>query len=525
MINYLYKTLQIDITYSVNSTLYSLKKLPFMKGLITEDTYNSKLIKRIIGGIGLLLSILRSITFKFIYFYGLIFICEKLFSKNSTNAFIHVYFFLTLLGLFINNKLLNTSTKKYFSLIVFQMDGDKFFKANLLWNILTSSLLNTFMLLFVVRFFLPDFLILQGIVLLIITIEARIIGECFNIIFYQKYHYLWYNNTKLYFTIMIILLGLSALPYWNIVLKMNNIQIISILLFGISIPCIIYLLKLKNYSLIYKRINYIVNPMNTKQEKDYLKQAMVDLKDKDKKINDNKLKNKKGYDLFNTIFFERHKEILLRSARNYALIFIVIYIVLGYIMINYPNYNQSIGHFLHVKLATFVLIMYFINRGSIVTQAMFYNCDHAMLRYNFYREPQVILGLFKKRLEIVAKVNLIPAIVIGIGNVFLLIISSENIALGTLITTFLFIISLSIFFSVHYLVIYYLLQPYNKQMEVKKISYSFVTLGTYIISYWISGIVLTSEVLSIIGLILVLFYIAIALLLVQKIAPRTFKLY
>ena len=155
---------------------------------------------------------------------------------------------------------------------------------------------------------------------------------------------------------------------------------------------------------------------------------------------------------------------------------------------------------------------------------MFFNCDHAMLRFNFYREPQVILELFKKRLTTVVKVNLIPAIIIGIGNIILLNISTNNYSLLTYITTFLFIICLSIFFSVHYLVIYYLLQPFDKDMQVKKASYSFVTLITYIITYMLTKLVLTSEILSILGIVFVLLYIVISLRIVYKVSPRTFKL-
>ena len=170
------------------------------------------------------------------------------------------------------------------------------------------------------------------------------------------------------------------------------------------------------------------------------------------------------------------------------------------------------------------MIMFFINRGAIITQAMFFNCDHAMLRYNFYREPKVILELFKKRLLTVVKVNLLPAFVIGIGNIVLLLISKNTYSTLTLVTTFLFILSLSIFFSVHYLVIYYLLQPFNKDMEVKKASYSFVTLGTYLLCYILTNLVMTSELLSIFGVLFVIIYVILSLFLVYKIAPRTFKL-
>jgi len=167
--------------------------------------------------------------------------------------------------------------------------------------------------------------------------------------------------------------------------------------------------------------------------------------------------------------------------------------------------------------------MFIVNRGAIITQAMFFNCDHAMLRYNFYREPNSILELFKKRLIIVSKVNLLPAVIIGIGNIALLILTN-NTNYITLITNFLYIVSLSIFFSVHYLVIYYLFQPFNKEMEVKKVSYSIMTLITYILTYSLAKIVIEPITLCIIVIVFTVIYVLISLKLVYKYAPETFKL-
>ena len=286
---------------------------------------------------------------------------------------------------------------------------------------------------------------------------------------------------------------------------------------------LIYLLKIKDYKTIYKNLSQMTNVMSSKNEKDYLKQAMVDVQKKDIKISERKLKGKSGYEYFNTIFFERHKEILLRSAKKYSLILIAIYIILIYLVIKNPTYTKEISNLLHNRLSIFIIIMYFINRGAIITQAMFFNCDHAMLNYNFYKEPKTIIELFKKRLKTVTKVNLLPAFVIGTGNIILLILLKETDII-VLLSMFIFIIFLSIFFSVHYLVIYYLLQPFNKDLEVKKASYSFVTLITYILCYNLIDLVLDIKVLSILGIIFTGVYILISMALVYKVAPKTFKL-
>ena len=132
---------------------------------------------------------------------------------------------------------------------------------------------------------------------------------------------------------------------------------------------------------------------------------MMDIKEKDKEISAKKLKGKKGYDLFNTIFFERHKEILLRSAKWYALVSLIVIIITVINTQLSPELKQSLNNFLLNNIAWFVIVMYFINRGAIITQAMFYNCDHSMLTFNFYRNPKVILNVFKTRVLTVSKVN------------------------------------------------------------------------------------------------------------------------
>ncbi len=522
MLNVLKKSLQIDYAYSVNSFIYTLQKLPLFNDLLTEDAYNSKILKKIVGLFGITVSTLRVIFLKFMYFFMIFYLSYEISQNNLIKTFFNIYFFLTILGLFINNKLLNTAKKKYFTLIVFNVDASKYLKASIIWMQTTNLILNTICIYFFMSI-LNSPNILYGLVLLILTYSARLVGEALNIIFYKKYNYIWYSNTTLYFPILITLLLLALLPVINIYIPFTLITIITIILFILSIPSLIYLLNIKDYKLMYKQLSTVTKVMNSKNDKDYLKQAMVDVKDKDKKIDEKLLKDKKGYDFFNTIFFERHKEILLRSAKKYSLFLILIYIFLNYLVYTKVNYLISINSLLFYNLSWFIIIMFIINRGAIITQAMFFNCDHAMLNYNFYREEKTIINLFKQRLLTVIKVNLLPAIVVGLGNISILLVS-RNYNILIMISQFIFIICLSILFSVHYLVIYYLLQPFNKEMEVKKSSYSFVTLITYVLTYKLSGIVLKTPYLSLITLFITIIYIVISILLVKKYAPKTFKL-
>lgn len=520
MINILIKSLEIDIVYAVNSLIYSLRNLPILKDLLTDDAYDSKVLKIVIGIIGIVLSISRAILFKAFYYFVIYSICKTMCPNNYVNATIHLYFLLTILGMFINNKLLNTSKKKYFSIILFNMDATNFYKANIFWNTIVNFILNSICLFILAKFLSLQFI--YPITLLLFTTFIKFIGESLNIMFYKKYDYMWYSNTTLYFTILLIILGFSLLPIINVTIPFKIIELVTIFTIIIGTLSLIYLFNIKDYKLMYKRLNNKVNVMDSDNEKAYLKQAMVEVKKKDIELDSKKIKGKKGFDLFNTIFFERHKEILLRSAKKYALIIGIIYIILIFICYTNNIYLKQISNFLNNRLAIFVFVMYFVNRGAIITQAMFFNCDHAMLSYNFYREPKTLLGLFKKRLITVIKVNLLPAITIGIGNA--IILGLNNTSILTIMCMIIFIICLSIFFSTHYLVIYYLLQPYNKNMEMKKISYSITTLLTYIVCYQMFSLVFNINILSIFGIIFSCLYIIISLVIVYKIAPQTFKL-
>ena len=104
-----------------------------------------------------------------------------------------------------------------------------------------------------------------------------------------------------------------------------------------------------------------------------------------------------------------------------------------------------------------------------------------ILTYRIYRTPKVILGIFKERLKTLIQINLLPAVLIGGRLVVLLYLSGGTDNPVNYAILFISIIAMSIFFSVHYLVMYYLLQPYNVSTEMKSSTYKVVQVLTYIV--------------------------------------------
>ena len=518
MINSLRMSFKIDMTYAINSFIYSLKRFPIFKDLFPgESLYKSKKAKSIIRVLGLILSSARMILYKIIYFWIIYVLATLLTPKDITSGILHIYFIFTIIGMFFNNKVLATSTKKYFSIVLFNMDAKEYMKATLWQEILINLITHSIGL----------WILIQSPLIFLFTIFGflgRIIGERLNVWHYTKYKISLTYNYPFYWTVILLSVLATLLPRIGIIITSPIIIIIDIIFLPIALLSYIGLMKIDNYKLIFKRLNTKVRALNSNQSREYSRQAMIDIKEKDKKIDEKKLKGKKGYDLFNTIFFERHKEILLRSAKWFASISLLVIVGVGVLVAINPILQKNLNNFLLNNIAWFVIIMYFINRGAIITQAMFYNCDHSMLTFNFYRNPKVILNVFKTRVLTVSKVNLIPASVIAIGLPILLYITGGTPNSIDYISIPIFIITLSIFFSIHYLVIYYLFQPYDKNMKMKSIAYSIISALTYLIAYSLTDFKMSTTLFSIIAIIATVAYSIIALIIVYKKAPQTFKI-
>lgn len=519
MLNTLKLSFKIDFNYAINSFIYNVKKTPILKSIITANLYNKLGFKTFIRILAIICTSLKLLLFRLLYFM-LIYYIAKFINKDISSTFIHITFIFSIIGMFINTFILSSSRKKYIAIMLFNMDAKQFILSHYIFNSVLNFILNIiFLTTLCYTLKIPLYIAL---ILSLFSLFSKNIGEAFNIFYYKKNKERLLTE-KLYFLIIIIGLAVSLLPVIRIYFYTNVVIISTIISFIITIFSYIYIYRINDYKLMYKQINILNSTDNQANTEMYSRQLMVNINEKDKVIPEKKLKGKKGYDLFNTIFFERHKNILFRSAKISAIISFIIIVITIIISIEFPIYTKTIHSFIVSNISWFVIIMYFLNRGAIVTQAMFFNCDHSMLTFNFYKDPTVITSLFKKRLVTLIKINLIPAVVIAIGLPITLYLTG-GINFIDYFNIFIFIISTCIFFSVHYLVIYYLLQPYNKDMKMKSPMYSIISTITYICCYMLTKINMNLTLFCILTIIFTTIYIFISLILVYKKASHTFKL-
>ena len=185
-----------------------------------------------------------------------------------------------------------------------------------------------------------------------------------------------------------------------------------------------------------------------------------------------------------------------------------------------PGANKLVSN----CLPYFTFIMYAINRGTGFTQALFMNCDHSLLTYSFYKEPGCILKLFQIRLREIMKINAVPGLVIGCGLALVLYVSGGAAGwmdYGILVVS---VVSMSLFFSVHYLVVYYLLQPYNAETEIKSGMYRVVMSITYFVCFFMMQLRMPVMLFGSMTIVFCVVYCIAACVLVYRLAPKTFKL-
>ena len=91
MIKTLKKSLDIDLTYSANSLIFIIRKIPILNDLITDDIYKSYGLKRLIRYIMIIINIFKKAILKFFYFMIIFMITYQLFFENIIESSYHRY--------------------------------------------------------------------------------------------------------------------------------------------------------------------------------------------------------------------------------------------------------------------------------------------------------------------------------------------------------------------------------------------------------------------------------------------------
>ena len=514
---------KLQNTYRTNSIIYSIKQLPIIRKILPNSLYKNRGLKIFANIISILWEIISIFIGKLIYISAMIFLALSWYKTNQADTFIHLFVFLTLAGGVLNTYMLNPTKDKYYAIILMNMNAREYGLSNYYYQLIK-----------LVIGFLP-FTIIFGMIAgaplwVQILLPFYILAVKLIVMNYCLYKFKNTNKatsenlpTKIVWSFVGICLILAyGLPALGITINSTIFLFVSIIAIILGIYSLVKIHNFKDYRKMYKQVLTETNVYM--QENATGTQAMKDNSLKQIELDTKYTSNKTGFAYFHDLFVKRHKKILTEAVKKQSVVILVIITAMIIGLTMNDSFKTKTNEFLLAYLPYFVFIMYLINRSSSVTQAMFMNCDHSMLTYRIYRTPKVILGIFKERLKTLITINLLPAFLIGGGLALLLYLSGGTDNPVNYAILFISIISMSIFFSVHYLVMYYLLQPYNVSTEMKSSTYKVVQGLTYIVSYYMIQIKLPIFGFGIATIVFCIAYSLISLFLAYKYAPKTFKL-
>lgn len=521
---------RINITIIANSFIYFLKKMPLIKKLFPDTIYGKISLKKKLTIVFVVINYLYKLIKKFIYIIlATIMPILLIFDELPSDAyiyFIQIFFGMSLvIGPLLMSTTLQNDREKYINIKLMRMNHRDYALSCMITKHLFDFIL-----------FIPAILIAilitggpfaKMIFLIPQLLFARLIGEALLLFIFDKTKFNIFKKNILLLSIALVLMAFTYLSAFLFKFEIHTFLLswYGNLIFAIlGILACIYIFKYPKYRCAIEN-TIELNDLNVNTA-DIL---FNDVKIKDKEFDDKNLSldkhyNKKGYDYLNAIFYERHKRLMLKPVVT-VLYVIAIAFIGGIIALTVTKYSNP--NIMDVVIRIFpitIFLMYAISNGAKSTKAMFYNCDVSLLNFSFYRKHDALLQNFIIRLKMLIRLNLMPSFTISVAIYILYAMVSGNWLEYRLLPYIVAINLLSIFFSVHYMLIYYLFQPYSSSYEIKSPIYNVINFVTYVLCFSMVYVQNTPSYFVIIVAGILVVYLAVAMILVKKIAPRTFRL-
>lgn len=525
---------QIRSSSGVNWFMYYLKRLPLAKKLVKDSVYEDMELKRILSVmVSVVKTIWRFLT-KLMYVGLFIYLPARLVGGTETERlglFWYIFVILSFLTVFLTSaKVLEPKRDKYICVKLMGLSADRYMKATLLQYLITFFL--TFLPAVVLFSSLLGAPISQGVLFTILLTGWRLVVEVVNLVAFDRAGLIIVKNNAL---IWLGILGGNALAYLSL-LKPAWAEWSDKVVFSLPAVVLITLLGAGAalYLAYYPRYRDAVAAVNKSDEPLLnLGKMMADSKSADVKtreqdfteaeLTSGKFESKTGYDYLNALFFERHRRLMVQPVKL-RLAIVGVCFAAGLVFLQLAaEKSAEFAQLLIGALPAFIFVMHMLSIGERVCKAMFYNCDNSLLRYGYYREKQVLLKNFRVRLLRIILLNLIPAAVICVALVILVRMSGIEWPIPDMAFYLLAILGLSVFFSVHHLFMYYIFQPYTTEVGMKNPFYFIINSVVLFLCIIALQIQRAPAGFALIVLGATVLYTALALTLVYRLSPRTFR--
>lgn len=540
MINTIIQGRMLVFVQQVNVLLYYVRKLPLVGEKIPYRLYGETDIKKAIGAIPVVFSVIGAFVGTFLYFLLMIKLpanwIQGFWGKEGIfvdQKAVMVYLFLIfsfLPGSFLVSNLTEGAKKDYVLLHVMRIPAAQHYRSKMVLKGVKDTICFLVPLLwfgfgaesalFVVSLFFTRYIGHAGILQHYRHSEKK--GK--------KVFWKSLGKTFLMFGIILALgYGVAAaVPrlFFDRYVMAEVVVFLSFTLVGMF--CFSKVWKYGGYTIFAKKM---VSLKDFLEQDDAVKEARaadVQIQDKDiskEELRSRKYEEKEGYDYLNAIFFERHKRIVSRAVKSRIIIILAVGLI-GAVALLFvgEQMKQKTFEAMTQMMPVMVFVMYLESTGGRICKAMFFNCDISLLKYGYYREADAILKNFKIRLRKLLMLDAVPAAIICGMILLWTLLCGEILAVWKVIPLMAGSLLLSAFFCLFHLFMYYITQPYTEEKTVKSPIFSVVNALVYFGCYLCLQIQTGSWLFTLGVLAVTIIFIPLSYFCVFRFAPKTFKI-
>lgn len=540
MINTIIQGRMLVFVQQVNVLLYYVRKLPLVGEKIPYRLYGETDIKKAIGAIPVVFSVIGAFVGTFLYFLLMIKLpanwIQGFWEKEGIfvdQKAVMVYLFLIfsfLPGSFLVSNLTEGAKKDYVLLHVMRIPAAQHYRSKMVLKGVKDTICFLVPLLwfgfgaesalFVVSLFFTRYIGHAGILQHYRHSEKK--GK--------KVFWKSLGKTFLMFGIILALgYGVAAaVPrlFFDRYVMAEVVVFLSFTLVGMF--CFSKVWKYGGYTIFAKKM---VSLKDFLEQDDAVKEARAadaQIQDKDiskEELRSRKYEEKEGYDYLNAIFFERHKRIVSRAVKSRIIIILAVGLI-GAVALLFvgEQMKQKTFEAMTQMMPVMVFVMYLESTGGRICKAMFFNCDISLLKYGYYREADAILKNFKIRLRKLLMLDAVPAAIICGMILLWTLLCGEILAVWKVIPLMAGSLLLSAFFCLFHLFMYYITQPYTEEKTVKSPIFSVVNALVYFGCYLCLQIQTGSWLFTLGVLAVTIIFIPLSYFCVFRFAPKTFKI-
>ncbi|RED51159.1 hypothetical protein [Cohnella lupini] len=522
----------IRTSSTVNRLIYYAQMLPLVGSRIKNTQYANLEGKKAIAIIAFLLNIVWGFVSK-LAFLGLmvylpvVALNGGLSQEDQLSLFLHIFLLLSFVMAGVAGiTVLETKREKYIAVKLMRMQPTAYMQASLGYRYCSYFIYYIpALLLFTSLLNVP---VLQGMALAVSVTLWRVLCEYLHLKLFQKTGIVLVKNTAAVWLAIGLGYGVAYAP-----ILLNWIPYSGELLLLWPVTMVIAVLganaavRLKRYSEYRTAVDAATKRddplLNIGQMFKEANKKQVKSKDIDLTLTvgqSEQYKNREGYAYLNSLFFARHRSLLLRPLWNRLAIICAIGVFGVTFAIVDPEKASSLAAKWSTGIPWLIWVMNLLSIGERACKAIFYNCDLSLMRYSFYRNAAD--QHFRQRLFRICGLNLALAVVLGAALTGFAL-TAGGIPTEELLLTLVCAIALSVFFSIHHLFLYYILQPYSTELNMKN---PFFFVVNIVVSFaFVLALILKADAtgLAITIVAITIAYFMTALILVKRWGPRTFR--